>query len=94
MSLKTPKIEGDIDEAMEKVELPEAKSSVSYSLFSKDGYSVIFTVRASDEAELMDEMVTNVPFAAFSPANVARAKRNAPRIFTLITWSNSSSESS
>lgn len=39
-------------------EMPEAKSSVSYSLVSKDGFDLIFTVRSSDEAELMEEMET------------------------------------
>ena len=36
--------------------MPEAKSSVSYSLVSKGGYPLIFTVRSHDEAELLDTM--------------------------------------
>jgi len=45
----------EIDEIL-KEDMPEAKSSVSYSLYSKDGFSVIFTVRSSNEAELLETM--------------------------------------
>lgn len=37
-------------------DMPEAKSSVSYTLISKDGFSLIFTCRSSDEAELLELM--------------------------------------
>jgi len=38
-------------------DMPEAKSSVSYSLTSKDGFGLIFTIRSSDEQELLKNMV-------------------------------------
>jgi hypothetical protein len=44
----------EIEEALGS--MPEAKSSVSYTLFSKLGYSLIFTVRSNNEAELIDEL--------------------------------------
>ena len=37
-------------------DLPEARSSVSYTLNSKDGFNLIFTVRSNDEAELIELM--------------------------------------
>lgn len=36
--------------------MPEAKSSVTYALVSKNGLPLMFTVRASDEGELLEEM--------------------------------------
>jgi hypothetical protein len=45
----------EIDEIL-KEDMPEAKSSVTYSLYSKDGFSVLFTVRSSSEAELLELM--------------------------------------
>jgi hypothetical protein len=47
--------EKEIDEIMKET-MPEAKSSVSYSLVSKAGYPLIFTVRSSDEAILLELM--------------------------------------
>jgi hypothetical protein len=51
MSLKDEK---EIDAMLN--EMPEAKSSVSYSLVSKSGFPLIFTVRSSDEGELLELM--------------------------------------
>lgn len=40
----------------EEKELPEAKSSVTYSLVSKTGYPLLFTVREGSEAKLLKRM--------------------------------------
>jgi hypothetical protein len=52
MSLKDDKL---IDEIM-KEDMPEAKSSVTYSLVSKTGFPLLFTVRSQSEAELLELM--------------------------------------
>ena len=49
----------DIEEYLKDKELetmPEAKSSVSYSLVSEKGFPLIFTVRSNSEAELLELM--------------------------------------
>lgn len=49
----------DIEDYLKDKELeslPEAKSSVSYSLVSEGGFPLIFTVRCNDEGELLDLM--------------------------------------
>lgn len=55
----TKKDKLEIDEYLKDRELetmPEAKSSVSYSIKSKGGFPLIFTVRCNDEAELLSLM--------------------------------------
>ena len=50
--------------------MPEAKSSVSYSLQSKGGFPFIFTVRETDESkllDLMDELEVGFVTRGFSP---------------------------
>ena len=44
------------EESAHNETMPEAKSSVSYTLVSKDGFSLIFTCRSRDEAELLELM--------------------------------------
>jgi hypothetical protein len=59
----------EIDEIL-KEDMPEAKSSVSYSLYSKDGFSLIFTVRSSDEGmllELMTDLEKSLIKRGYSP---------------------------
>jgi hypothetical protein len=48
--------EVDLGESTQNETMPEAKSSVTYTLVSKDGFSLMFTVRSTDEAELLDEL--------------------------------------
>lgn len=48
--------EKEIDAIM-KEDMPEAKSSVTYSLVSKVGFPLLFTVRSSSEAELLELMM-------------------------------------
>lgn len=61
--------EQEINEIL-KEDMPEAKSSVSYSLYSKDGFSLIFTVRSSDEGmllELMGDLEKSLIKRGYSP---------------------------
>lgn len=50
---KTDEMEID---ALLKEDMPEAKSSVTYSLVSKAGFPLLFTVRSQSEAELLELM--------------------------------------
>lgn len=55
------KDEADIADFMDKemgveTPMPEATSSVTYNLVSKNGFPLLFTVRRNDEAELLEVM--------------------------------------
>lgn len=47
----------EIEGYFDKDKMPEATSSVTYNLVSKDGYPLLFTVRRNDEAELFELMI-------------------------------------
>jgi hypothetical protein len=55
MTQEDEKFMKSLDESVRQ-DMPEAKSSVSYSLISKVGFPLIFTVRSSNEAELLELM--------------------------------------
>jgi hypothetical protein len=47
----------EIGSYFDKDKMPEATSSVTYNLVSKEGYPLLFTVRRNDEAELFELMI-------------------------------------